>query len=370
MKKIVWITADYFAETDLNMDVMSKVSSQYKIVWIILEGKTPYFGHDAYSKIQKLPNLELVFMNNKFRTRDPRSLSFYMKVLMTIKTYKPDLVYYNVAPNPASALMCLLLNMDKTIFTAHDGKAQNDSAPFGKMRTFAYNLTFRHAKNINMFSKAQADLMRQTYGEKNIHIMNLPLKNFGESKKVRPTGFVRFLSFGHIIYQKNIDLLIEAGNLLYEKGIRGFKISINGTCENWDFYESKIKHPEIFECNPNFISNEELLDLFATSHYVVFPYRRVSQSGVLKVAFNYGIPVIASNIGSFKEEIVEGINGFFFKVSDAYSLANVMEHVLEVHKENYGNLCKKMNEYTQSNYSGEKSADSYIEFFNSVINNK
>lgn len=56
--------------------------------------------------------------------------------------------------------------------------------------------------------------------------MNLPLKNFGKSKKTKPVGMVRFLSFGHIIYQKNIDLLIEAGNLMYERGLRGFKISI------------------------------------------------------------------------------------------------------------------------------------------------
>lgn len=370
MKTIVWITADYFADSDLNREVMFKVSSKFKIVWIILEGKTPYFKHDAYNEIKKLPNMEIVFMRNTFRTRDPRSLLFYLKVYMKIKVYAPDLVYYNVAPNPASALMCLLLNNNKTIFTAHDGKAQNDSAAFGRMRTFAYNVTFGHAKHVNMFSKSQADLMRRTYGEKDIHTMNLPLKNFGKSNKTKPTEFVRFLSFGHIIYQKNIDLLIEAGNILYEKGVRDFKISINGTCENWEFYEKKIKHPEIFECNPNFISNDELLDLFATSHYVVFPYRRVSQSGVLKVAFNYELPVIVSNIGSFKEEIVEGTNGFFFNVNDANSLAKVMEHILETHKDNYKSLCAKMHEYTKNNYSGEKSADSYMEFFNSVINKK
>lgn len=370
MKKIVWVTADYFADTDLNIDVMTKVTSCFKVLWIVLEGKTPYFEHDAYSEIKQLPNMELVFMKNAFRTRDPRSVLFYLKVLRKIHAYKPNLVYYNVAPNPASALMCLFLHVDKTIFTAHDGKAQNDSAAFGRMRTFAYNVTFKHAKNINMFSKAQADLMRQTYGEKNINITNLPLKNFGVSKKTKPVEFVRFLSFGHIIYQKNIDLLIEAGNLLYEKGVRCFKISINGTCEDWTFYEKKIKHPEIFECNPNFISNDKLLDLFSTSHYAVFPYRRVSQSGVLKVAFNYGLPVIVSNIGSFKEEIVEGTNGFFFKVGNAQSLANVMEKVLNLHQNGYTALCNKMQEYTQSHYSSEKSAKSYIEFFNTVINKR
>lgn len=367
MKRIVWVTADYFAETDLNYGVLAKVSAVYEIFWFVLEGRNPYFEHSAYDMVKNLPNVHLSFLKNQYRTRDPRSLFFYFEILKTIKKLHPDLIYYNVAPNPASALVSLFFNKDKTIFTAHDGKAQNDSAAFGRMRTFAYNVTFHHAKNINMFSKAQADLMRQTYGEKNIHVMNLPLKDFGKSNKTKPNDIVRFLSFGHIIYQKNIDLLIEAGNLMYERGLRGFKISINGTCEDWKFYKSKIKYKDIFECNPNFISNEELLDLFATSHYAVFPYRRVSQSGVLKVAFNYGLPVVVSNIGSFKEEVKEGENGFFFNVGSAESLADVLGNLLKTHQQEYGSRCEKMDTFIKNHYSDEKSAESYLDFFKQII---
>lgn len=366
-KKIAWITADYYADTDLNYEVMSIISNYYEIYWIIIEGKNQYFNHDAYDKVAKLPNIHLNFMKNNYRMRDFRSLFFYFKVLSAVKKYNVDLVYYNVAPNPASAFMTLFLNKNKTIFTAHDGKAQNDSSSFGLMRTMSYNVTYRFARNVCMFSKAQAELMQQTYGEKNIFIMTLPLKDFGKSNQSKPDGFVRFLSFGHIIYQKNIDLLIEAGNILYERGIREFKISINGFCDDWKFYQNKIKYPEIFECSPDFVPNEKLLDLFASSHYAVFPYRRVSQSGVLKLAFNYRLPVVVSNIGSFKEEVVEGENGFFFKVGDAESLADVMEHLLVSHKENYSKLLDRMNSYIEAKYSDKKSADSYIDLFNQII---
>ena len=367
MKRIIWITADYFADSDLNLEVLSIVSNRYEIYWFVLEGATPYFERSAYNKVMQLPNLHLVFLKNKYRTRNPCSLLFYFEVLLQAKKLKADLIYYNVAPNPASALVSLFFNRDRTIFTAHDGKAQNDSAAFGRMRTFAYNVTYHHAKNINMFSMAQADLMRQNYGEKNIHVMNLPLKNFGKSNKTKPKDIVRFLSFGHIIYQKNIDLLIEAGNLMYERGLRGFKISINGTCADWKFYEDKIKYNDIFECNPNFISNEKLLDLFETSHYAVFPYRRVSQSGVLKVAFNNSIQVVVSNIGSFKEEVKEGENGFFFKVGSAESLADVLENLLKTHHQKYGSRREKMDVFIKNHYSAEKSAESYIDFFKRII---
>lgn len=81
MKRIVWITADYFSETDLNFDVLANISIEYEIFWIVLEGRTPYFEHSAYNKVMKLPNLHLVFLKNQYRTRDPRSLLFYYSVL-------------------------------------------------------------------------------------------------------------------------------------------------------------------------------------------------------------------------------------------------------------------------------------------------
>lgn len=366
MKKILWITADYFADVDCVFDIMKRISKEFYITWIIFEGKQPYIPRDLYNVFSSLENINIDFIKNNYRTRDPRCLFSYLKILRKIQQLKPNIIYYNIAPNPASALISLFFNKKKTIYVAHDGKAQNDSSKFGFLRTLSYNLTFTFAKHFNMFSKSQAKLLYETYGKKDINVMRLPLKNLGEVSMQRPNNIIRFLSFGHIIYQKNIDLLIEAGNILFEKGFKQIRISINGTCENWNFYKEKIKHPEIFECNPSFISNEELLHLFGTSHYAVFPYRRVSQSGVLKLAFNYNIPVIASNIGAFKEEIIENINGFFFNVSDVNSLVDVMENLIRHHNDTYPLLINRMKKNISENYSLEKSANSYIHLFNSL----
>lgn len=368
MKRVLWITADYFADCDLNHEIMEYVSKNFLIHWLVLEGKKPYLPRSSYNEIVSIPNLKLEFLKSNYRMRDPRSLLFYFQILCRINRIKPDVIYYNVAPTPASALISLFFDKNKTIFAAHDGKAQNDSSGFGRMRLFSYNTTFRHAKNIIMFSEAQAELMRKTYGHKNIKTTRLSLKNVGKVTAEKPTSFVRFLSFGHIIYQKNVDLLIEAGNIMYERGLRNFKISINGTCDNWDFYKDKIKYHEIFECNPHFISNEELLRLFAVSHYAVFPYRRVSQSGVLKLAFNYGLPVVVSNIGSFKEEIVEGENGFFFNAGSAIDLANVLESLLKSHNNCYSKICERLDSFVRDYYSSKKLAEAYIEFFNQITN--
>jgi glycosyltransferase involved in cell wall biosynthesis len=43
---------------------------------------------------------------------------------------------------------------------------------------------------------------------------------------------------------------------------------------------------------------------------MVLPYNEIFQSGVLFLGYSFGLPVIATDVGSFREEIVEGERGF------------------------------------------------------------
>jgi len=46
---------------------------------------------------------------------------------------------------------------------------------------------------------------------------------------------------------------------------------------------------------------------------------------VLFLAHSFGLPVIAADVGSFREEIIEGRTGFLFNPGDALDLANSIE---------------------------------------------
>ena len=52
---------------------------------------------------------------------------------------------------------------------------------------------------------------------------------------------------------------------------------------------------------------------FRSNHYAIYAYKEMSQSGAVKVAFNYYTPVIVSDLPGFKDEVEENINGYFFK---------------------------------------------------------
>ena len=362
-KKIIWVTGECFTETDYNYPVMKVLCEKFEIHWYIINGRNPYLPQSEFDKFKNIAGMHVHFKTNLYRFRDLRAISFWYRLHREIQRLKPDVVYYNMPCIPAYILVSRLMDPEKHIFAAHDGKAQNDSDKYGFIRTLSYNMYYRHAKYVNMFSKAQTQLMHETYPHVKVHTMVLPLKDFGHSNLEKPKDIVRFLSFGRIIYQKNIDLLIQAGNKLYERGYRDFRISINGKADDWEHdYAKLIKYPEVFECNPEFVDNEKLLDLFATSHYSVFPYRRVSQSGVLKLAFNYKLPVLVSRTGAFMEEVKEGINGYFFEPGNLDDLTDKMEMLLINHS-GYASLIQRMSEYINQEYSVERIAEYYSEMF-------
>jgi D-inositol-3-phosphate glycosyltransferase len=53
---------------------------------------------------------------------------------------------------------------------------------------------------------------------------------------------------------------------------------------------------------------------------IVLPYIRIFQSGVLFLAYSFDLPVIATDVGSLKEEIIEGRTGFVCQPRDPGSI--------------------------------------------------
>ena len=68
-----------------------------------------------------------------------------------------------------------------------------------------------------------------------------------------------------------------------------------------------------------FIPDEETEIYFKAADVLVLPYRHIYQSGVLFLGYSFGLPVLAADVGSLKDEIVEGKTGFVFRPEDPWT---------------------------------------------------
>ena len=75
----------------------------------------------------------------------------------------------------------------------------------------------------------------------------------------------------------------------------------------------------------DYIPDDETEIYFKAADVLVLPYRHIYQSGVLFLAYSYGLPVLAADVGSLKDEIVEGKTGFVFRPEDPVNLAETIE---------------------------------------------
>ena len=368
-RKICWITPDYFVDCDLNYFNMHEILRHYDIHWIVLFSKNNRFKEADFEQIRKEnTNLTIEFFRFNNRIRNPKNILAHMRLGKIIKKQNSDIIYMNDSVySPWELPMFYLLPKKHYIQTAHQGEVHIGMGHQRLLNTLR-RLVYSQVKYVNMFSESQAALFQKHFPDSKIFRIPLALKDFGVPSIEKPKdGIIRFLSFGTINYAKNIDLLIDAACLLYNKGYRGFKISINGMCKDWSFYQARIKYPDLFDIDIRSIDNSEIANLFSSADYFVQPYRVVSQSGPTKIAFNYNLPIIASNLPGFSDEILENVNGYLFEPGNVNDLVRVMASAIDTYTRDYSKLKASIAEHTERYYSAEKIASQYIEMFDEVL---
>lgn len=369
-KKICWVTPDCFIDVDLNTNIVEYLLRYYDIHWIIILPRGSRFTKaDFEGIIARNINLEVEFFYFERRARDLSGVIDYWKVYKQIKDVNSDLNYINYVPTTPQVFPLFLLPKKKTIYTAHDGYVK-PGFRFAWVSQMSFEMSYRRVRFVNLFSPGQERIFLHHFHNVKTFVIPLGLKDFGQPTVSLRNDKISFLSFGRIHKDKNISLLIEAGEELYEEGEHDFVISINGTCRDWESYQKQINHPEIFEIDIRSVDNSEIANLFANNHYAVFPYMQSGQSGALKVAMQYNKPVIVSNLEGFLFDVQDGYNGFVFESENVHSLKMIMKRCIHLSKDHYASLQKNVKEYVSKRYSIEIIGEMYVNMFNSILNTK
>jgi glycosyltransferase involved in cell wall biosynthesis len=365
--RIAWVTADYFLDCDIS--ILPHLESKYSITWfVLLPTRKSRFSKEEINKIDRKGRA--FFFEVKYRFRDIRMIGVYLRLVRTLLSIQPDLVYFNLQGFPYFAfIVALFLKKKKVVFAVHQAVVHK-GMKFRLLTSGYFKFLYSFFSCFHLFSKTQFQLFQIRHPQKKLFFIPLAIKDYGIPTIEAPQDQIVFLNFGNIISSKNISLLINAACNIYEEGYRDFKVRIYGACDNWNDYQKLIKFPEIFDLKIQLIENSHIADLFTGSHYLVLPYSSVSQSGPLKIAFNYNVPVIASNLEEFKNEIKDEITGFLFESNNLADLIRVMKQVLDDHHRIYNNLKNNLSVDVANRYGEDMIMSGYDNMFQSILSNE
>ena len=124
------------------------------------------------------------------------------------------------------------------------------------------------------------------------------------------------LFFGNIAPYKGLEFLVQAFSVL-SKEDPAMRLVIAGRPKGpksyWEEIKQTISRSHLDDCvskKIEYISDDEIEIYFKAADVLVLPYVSIFQSGVLFLAYSFGLPVIATDVGSLKQDIVEGKTGF------------------------------------------------------------
>jgi len=78
-----------------------------------------------------------------------------------------------------------------------------------------------------------------------------------------------------------------------------------------------------------FVPNEDVHQYFQVSNSILLFYLTATPSGVESMAYNFGLPILATRVGHFPETIRDGYNGYLADPEDPTSMAEVMLRSIE-----------------------------------------
>jgi glycosyltransferase involved in cell wall biosynthesis len=138
------------------------------------------------------------------------------------------------------------------------------------------------------------------------------------------------LFFGQIAPYKGLEYLVAALPELTRRD-PAFRLVIAGKvkrgCEDyWAGIQRDLSQDGVrthLVSRIEHIPNEQVEVYFKAVDVLVIPYVHIFQSGVPFLAYSFGLPVIATDVGSLKEDIIEGKTGMICRPRDPSHLAGV-----------------------------------------------
>jgi D-inositol-3-phosphate glycosyltransferase len=260
----------------------------------------------------------------------------------------------------------------KIALTAHNVNQARRDGKDSFLNRLTLNIQYGLCDQIFVHTEKMKDELRQDFGvaERKVTVIRHPINDAFPDTDLTPAEAKQqlgvrdsekaILFFGRIRPYKGIEYLLDAFRLLLADTQANYRLILAGEPKKGsEDYLNEIQkivkrdfHQGEVIVRIQFIPDEEMEMYLKGADVLVLPYKEIFQSGVLFLAYSFGLPVVATDVGSFREEIVEGSTGFLCKPGDPADLAKAIERYFA--SDLYKNLKvrrQKLKDYAEANHS-------------------
>lgn len=359
--KVVYLTSESYI--DHSYTVASELRKHIELN-IFLQAKEATIEIDRWCK-----KFGAEFIQRR-RFRNPLSFMSEIFFLLRIRKMKPDVVWFNTMTVYQVLLAGIFLK--KYLVVMHDVDLHPEIKD--KHGMFSVKMTMKLAlKKICAASETQSEIFKQQHGF-SPPVFQLPVidyyKKTGETAEKNSleknlSGKVRFFFFGSVEKYKGIETLLDAAEILQNKGL-DFELNIYGRIKyDKEAILDRIRNIVNASIHDEFIDYRKIHGIYCDNDVLILPYRQVTQCGPLLIGYSEGVPSICSDLAGFREYINDGIDSMIFD-NTAGGLAAKMEEIINdpaiINKFSNG-----IEEFAMKKFSMASLAGDYIENFNKCV---
>ncbi|MGB8772129.1 MAG: glycosyltransferase family 4 protein [Candidatus Korobacteraceae bacterium] len=286
--------------------------------------------------------------NASFVKKASRVLIYYARLIRYAATAKPrifHILWNNKFEFFDRTLLMLYYKLlrKKVVLTLHNVNAGRRDSRDTRLNRLTLRIQYGLADCIFVHTEKMKLELIGEFGEQEARITVIPfgINNAAPRTDLSPgearrrlgirEGERTILFFGNIAPYKGLEYLVDAFHQILS-GSNDYRLIIAGRPKNCEKYWRAIQDGISEDIQKgrvmlraDFIPDDETELYFKAAEVLVLPYRHIYQSGVLFLGHSFGLPVLVADVGSLKDEIVEGKTGFIFRPEDPTDLAKAIE---------------------------------------------
>jgi D-inositol-3-phosphate glycosyltransferase len=314
-----------------------------------------------------------------FKQKALRIVAYYLRLMSYAASAKPRIFHilwnnrFEFFDRTFLMLYYRLLGK-KVVLTAHNVNTRKRDRCDSWFNRFSLRIQYRLCNHILVHTEA---MKKEMMADFDIPPGRLGVIPFGINNTTPTTAVGRSESREHLGIERSEQVMLFFGQIAPYKGLEYLvQATAELACENPQIrlviagrvkpghadYWSEIEH-EITRLRLNeqimqrvqFIPEAEVEFFFKAADVVVIPYVEIFQSGVPFLSYSFGLPVIATDVGSLKSDIIEAETGFLSRPADAADLARAIRsyfasdlyHYLDQHRRTIRQFANERNSWAK-----------------------